>query len=228
MLNTEGQYTWEEVLGAEENNMGIFYVCLFVAKRSRSFSSESFRRNSATTWSCGHEGQTPDSQNHGTEAGSPCRNGQVRRPWHLWHHHQVSLLIKRTLDIDISLQVIVMNGKWEEKKTKDKCAQRAADTDAPRWLQSQASALAVERPYRARLPRPVGVSQRGRLSCPWGLQAVGFGAGTGRGMLVGLVGRSCGEASVIQKMIAVRTWLHLGRCDFLFVKRLIMIVSGNW
>lgn len=72
-------------------------------------------------------------------------------------------------------------------------------------VQSQASGPAVERPCRARLPQPVGVSRLGRLSCPWGLQAVGFGAGTGRGMLVGLVGRSRGEASVIQKMIAVRT-----------------------
>lgn len=55
MLNIGSYYTWEAPLGAKENNMG-FFVCLSVAKRSRSFSSESFRRNSAAPWSCGHEG----------------------------------------------------------------------------------------------------------------------------------------------------------------------------
>ena len=121
-----------------------------------------------------------------------------------------------------------MNGKWE-KNNKEQCAQRAADTDAPG---SRAEPGLGPRPWSGPAGQVTPACRRvrrGRLSCPWGLQAVASVQGQ-EGGACGLGGKvPWGSLSAVtQKMIAVRTLFHLGRCDFFLVKRLITVVSENW
>ena len=96
-------------------------------------------------------------------------------------------------------------------------------------VQSQASAPGCGAALLGQVAPACRRVRRGRLSCPWGLQAVPSVQGQ-EGGACGLGGKvPWGSISAVtQKMIAVRTLFHLGRCDFFLVKRLIIVVSGNW